>query len=454
MKTFNDYNFNEFTKKFISLNKFEKPTPIQDAVIPYAIRGRDIIAISATGTGKTHAFLIPIMEKIDTTQNEVQAVIIAPTRELAVQIFEFSKEMVNANPNINIKLITGGINKDRMIESLSIQPHIVIGTPGRIKDLFLDEGVLRVDTCNYFVLDEADMILEFGFLDDVDAICSKMPEKLQMLAFSATIPMALKHFLKKYMHNSMTIDMQEESNFNPKINHILVPCKHKSYSEIILEIKDGFMPYVCLIVANTREEASKIALELRENGVSLLEIHGGLTSRERKQAMKELTNLTQTYVVATDIASRGLDIEGITHVISCGFPMDLDFYIHRSGRTGRSGKEGTCFALYHESDTRAIKTLQTRGISFSHRVFRDGKWRDLKPFGYKRKPKNDLVEKEIAKVLTRKNTKVKPGYKKKRKQEIERIKRKQKREFIKSQIKKQQKERNKQKQILKSRGEL
>lgn len=454
MKTFNDYNFNKYTKEFIDINKFKTPTPIQEAVIPYAIKGRDIIAISATGTGKTHTFLIPIMERINTEIQNVQAVITAPTRELAIQIFEFAKAMSQANPDINIKLVTGGISKERMIESLKIQPHIVIGTPGRIKDMFLNEAVLRVDTCKYFVLDEADMTLEYGFLDDVDAICGRMSDRLQMLAFSATMPLALKQFLKKYMHNSMTIDMQEESKFNPKINHVLIACKHKSYSETILDIMDGFMPYVCLIIANTRDDAGKIASDLRSHGVALLEIHGGLSSRERKQAMKELTNLTQTYVVATDIASRGLDIEGITHVISCGFPNDLDFYVHRAGRTGRSGKEGTCFALYHEDDARSIKALQTKGISFSHKSYKDGKWKELKPFGYKRKPRNDLTEKEIAKTLTRKSAKVKPGYKKKRKNEIEKIKRKERRNFIQTQIKEQQKEKNKQKQILKNRGEI
>lgn len=451
MKTFKDFNLSEYTKSFIELNNFKNPTPIQEAVIPYALKGRDIIAVSATGTGKTHAFLIPIMEKINTESQTVQAVITAPTRELAVQIFEFAKLISIANPNIIIKLITGGINRDKMIDSLKQQPHIVIGTPGRIKDLFINEAVLRVDTASIFILDEADMTLEYGFLDDVDAICGRMSENLQMLAFSATIPLSLKQFLKKYMRNAITIDMQNDSDFNPKIEHILIPCKHKSYSQIILSIKDGFMPYVCLIIANTRDEASEIASDLRNTNINLLEIHGGLTSRERKQAMKELTNLTQTYVVATDIASRGLDIEGITHVISCGFPVDLDFYIHRSGRTGRSGKEGTCFALYHEEDAKSIKNLQAKGIKFKHQVFKDNRWKELPPFGYKRKPKNDLIEKEIAKTLTRKNAKVKPGYKKKRKAQIEKIKRKEKRNFIQEQIRQQQKEKSKQKQIMKSR---
>lgn len=453
MKMFKDFNLKETTNKFIELNNFKKPTMIQGEVIPSVLKGRDVVAISATGTGKTHSFLIPLMEMIDVEKKCVQAVITTPTRELAMQIFNNAKIMCDANPEIKIKLITGGINKDKMIDSLKNQPHIVIGTPGRIKDLFLNESVLRVDSASIYVLDEADMTLEYGFLEDVDAICGRMKDNLQMLAFSATIPLSLKHFLSKYMHNIKVIDLSDNDNSKAKINHVLIPCKHMSYSQTILSIKDGFIPYVCLIVANTREEAKQIANDLRNNNIDVVEIHGGLEQRERKQAMKQLSNLKATYVVATDIASRGIDIEGITHVISCGFPSELDFYIHRSGRTGRNNKEGTCFALYKDNDDKVIKTLLNKGISFEHKSFKNGIWKNLKTYGEKRINKNDLSEKEIAKKLSKKSSKVKPGYKKKRKEEIEKIKRKEKREFIKNQIKNQRKEFFKKQQRLKNRGE-
>ncbi len=453
MKMFKDYKFSEYTKKFIELNKFEKPTLIQEEVIPQVLKHRDIVAISATGTGKTHSFLIPLMEMIDPDLKQVQAVISAPTRELAMQIYNMAKLMVKADSRLNIKLITGGINKEKMIESLKVQPHIVIGTPGRIKDLFLNESILRVDSADIFVLDEADMTLEYGFLEDVDAICGRMSNNLQMLAFSATIPLELKNFLKKYMHNIKLIDLSKNEASQANIIHTLVPCKHLSYSETILNLKDGFMPYVCLIIANTREEAGKIADDLRNHHLDIIELHGGLEQRERKQAMKQLINIKASYVVATDIASRGIDIEGITHVISCGFPNDLDFYIHRAGRTGRNNREGTCFALYKDNDEKAIKALMNKGIIFEHKSFKNGVWKNLKPYGEKRIPKNDLTEKEIAKKLTKKAQIVKPGYKKKRKAEIEKIKRKEKRDFIKAQIKAQRKEFFKKQQRLKSRGE-
>ena len=252
MKNFSDFNLKDDVYKFIELNGFVSPTKIQEAVIFEALKGKGIVAISDTGTGKTHAFLIPIFNMIDTNINEVQAVITAPTRELALQIYNRAKLFNEVNSELRIRLVTGGIEKDKMVDSFKVQPHIVIGTPGRIKDMFLNENVLRVDKARIFVVDEADMTLEYGFLDTIDAICSRMGEDLQMMAFSATIPQGLKPFLKKYMENPQTIQIKEDKVFNPRIKHILIPCKHKSYSEKLIEILDGFMPYVCLIFANTR----------------------------------------------------------------------------------------------------------------------------------------------------------------------------------------------------------
>lgn len=450
MKMFKDYHFKETTNAFIALNHFEKPTFIQSEVISNVLRKRDVIAISPTGSGKTHAFLIPIMELIDASISKVQAVISAPTRELAMQLFQNAKLMQEAYPDLRIKLITGGENKERVMESLKNQPHIVIGTPGRMKDLFVNEGALRIETAQIFVLDEADMTFEYGFLDDVDAICGRMRENLQMLAFSATIPQALKVFLKKYMHHPKVIDVTK--NIKPAIEHILVPCKHRNYAETILLMKDGFNPYTCLIVANTREEADEIANFLKEHKMKVLSLHGGLEYRERKQVMKRLASDEVSYIVATDIASRGIDIEGITHVISCGFPTDLQFYIHRAGRTGRNSREGVCYALYHESDRNAILNLMAKGIVFKHEEFKNEQWKELKPFDYKRVVKNDQMNVQISKTLGKKLTKVKPGYRKKRKELVEKIKRQKKREFIKEQIKNQRKEFFKSQQRLKNKG--
>ena len=440
MKKFEDFNLKDTTMAFIEKNHFTQPTPIQEQVIPSALRGKDVIGLSSTGSGKTHAYLIPIMEKIDPTKDEAQVVITAPTRELATQIYEMAKVMTEIVPEIRVRLYVGGRERSKDIEQLEkSQPHIVIGTPGRIKDLFLNGGALRIDKASMLVVDEADMTLEYGFLDEIDAFAGRLDEHLQMLAFSATMPDQLKPFINKYMHHPITYQIGEKVRFNPDIKHVLVPCYHHSYAETILSILPGFQPYVCLIFANTRQEASEIAEELRKNKVSVSEIHGDLTSRKRKQAMKSISNAEHTYVVATDLAARGIDIGEVTHVISCGFPEDLEYYIHRAGRTGRAGSTGICYALYQESDDQAIRSLQKRGIKFDHARHRTTGWQTLHPYGQKRLKTDDELEKKIAMIMTKKNTKVKPGYKKKRAAAIDRVHRQKKREMIRSKIREEKK---------------
>lgn len=449
MGRFSDYMFKDTTKKFIEINHFVEATPIQQKVIPSAMKGKDIVGISATGTGKTHAFLIPIMERVDTSKECVQVVITAPTRELALQLYERSKVMQQADATLQVRLITGGMEKTRMNESLKTQPHVIIGTPGRIRDLFLNEQTLRLDNVNMFVVDEADMTLEFGFLEDIDMVASRMRSDLQMLSFSATIPNGLKPFLKKYMNHPEMITIEDESAFHPKIEHVLIPCRHQSYHDVALQLLPAFQPYICLIFANTRTMAAQMASSMRENGYGVIELHGDLSPRERTKAMKSLMNIDQTFVVATDIAARGIDIDGVSHVISMGFPKELDYYIHRSGRTGRSGKDGICYALYKEEDEAMIKALQTRGISFHHRQFKNGEWQELKPKNAKKVRKDDPLEIEIGKIVNRKKVKVKPGYKAKRKQEVATLKRKAKRNMIQEDIRRQKKERAKAKSIEK-----
>ncbi len=426
-----------------ALEGFRELTPIQKQVIPLAMKGKDIIGISDTGTGKTHAFLLPILEKIDVAREEVQAVITAPTRELAVQIYQRAEKMCQVEKQLRIRLISGGIEKSRMNEQLKRQPHIVIGTPGRIRDLFLNDQTLRCDTAKIFVVDEADMTLEFGFLEDVDQIAGRMGNDLQIMSFSATIPNGLKPFLKKYMKNPETITIESSEDFHPQIRHILVPCRHKSYPEKLLDVLKGIQPYVCLIFANTRAMASETADLLRGEGYGVVELHGDLTSRERMRALKELQQQSKTYIVATDIAARGIDIEGITHVISLGFPRELDFYIHRSGRTGRAGRDGICYALYRSEDDGLIRSLEKNGIHFEHQNIRNGEWIVLKDLHEKRIKKDDPLEQEISKIVKKKKTKVKPNYKKKQKQQIDQMRRKARREMIREDIRRQQKERAK-----------
>ena len=440
MSDFNKFKLNKDILEYIKLCGFNEPSKIQEKVIPKALLGKDIIGLSATGSGKTHSYLLPILNMIDKDNDNVQAVITAPTRELALQIYNMANLITKIDDSYRIKLFIGGKDKQKDINQLSKeQPHIAIGTPGRIKDLFLNEAVLRLDKAKILVIDEADMTLEYGFLDEIDAFAGRMSENLQMLSFSATMPDQLKPFIKKYMHHPLTIKVEDDEKFSPNIKHILVPCYHHTYSETILSMLNGIQPYICLIFANTREEVGEIANELRLSGISVTEIHGGLTSRQRKQAMKVIESGEAKYVVATDLAARGIDIGEISHVISCGFPDELEFYIHRSGRASRAGAKGICYALYKKSDDASIRALKRQGIKFDHKRYRNTGWQDLKPYGAKKVSNNVEISKEISKLNTKKKTKVKPGYKKKREKEIARIKQKKKREFIQAKIKEQKK---------------
>lgn len=454
MKTFKEMNLGSKAQKLIELNHFKKPTPIQEKVIPAALRGKDIIGVSSTGTGKTHAYLIPLMEKIDSSQNHVQAVISAPTRELAVQIFEKASLMSQADPDLKIRLVIGGRDRQKEISALQKeQPHLVVGTPGRLKDLFLTAGVLRLDKAGILVVDEADMTLEYGFLNDVDAFAGRMKDSLQMLAFSATVPDQLKPFLKKYMHHPLTIRIDEKTEYNPKIHHILVPCRNNSYARTILSILPGFQPYVCLIFTNTRAEAKTIADELRAAHLSVSELHGDMESRKRRQAMKEIESAQKTYVVATDLAARGIDMDTVSHVISCGFPDDLAYYIHRAGRTARAGAEGVCYALYHDEDNASIRSLQKQGIRFDHMRYGSEGWKTLRPYGERRRRPDDEMDKKISMMMTKKNTKVKPGYKKKRAKAIEKLQKDKRRDYIRGKIKEEKKARYRKTQSEKTRSE-
>ncbi len=452
MSNIKKHNFSEKVMKFLEINNFKELTPIQDEVIDHILNKQDVIAVSDTGTGKTHAFLIPLLEQIDSSEDRVQAVITAPTRELAMQIYDFAKVMSETDSKLSVELVTGGMDRDKMNEKLKSNPHIVIGTPGRIKDMFVDQAVLRLDQADIIIVDEADMTFEFGFLDEVDQIVSRMKDNVPMAVFSATIPKDVNFFLDKYMTNPKTIRIKTEGSFSPNIDHVLINTKHKKYEETLGDLLKTINPYVCLIFANTRVHASETAAYLRGKGYKTLEVHGGLSSRERVRAHRDLASQEFTYIVASDIAARGLDVEGITHVISLGLPSDLNFYIHRSGRTGRTKRHGTSYIIYSKADLNAIHDLRNKGLKFSFAQVRNNELVDAKNIFTVRKA-NFTEDLEIAKILHRKNVKVKPGYKKKRQQEIEKIKSQRRRKMIKDSIKDAQVERGKAKQRAIKKGQ-
>ena len=426
---FQDLNIKPYLKEAVADLHFETLTQIQEEVMPLALKGKDIIGQSQTGSGKTHAFLIPIFEQLDEELQQVQAVITTPTRELAEQIYLVATQLASfCDKPIKIARYVGGTDKQKTIEKLGTQPQIVIGTPGRIKDLAINERVLLVHTAKMFVVDEADMTLETGFLTDIDQIAGTMGRGLQMMVFSATIPQALKPFLKKYMTAPTHIHIQPRQQTAVKIEHILYPTKHRSRVNIVANILKVLNPYLAIIFVNTKQNATTVSNALMSQGFRVGQIHGDLTPRQRRQMMQRIRNLEFQYIVATDIAARGIDIEGISHVINYELPQDLEFYIHRVGRTARGNYDGMAITLYDSAEEELLLQLEERGINFNYREIKNG---ELVPVNarnarQKREKKENEIDK-IAKAKVRKPKKVTPGYKKKMKFEMEKVKRQERR---------------------------
>ena len=251
--------------------------------------------------------------------------------------------------------------------------------------------------------------------------------------------------MNRYLDHPEIIRISDKKR-DPRISHVLINCRHKEYHETLYDILPGFRPYTCLIFANSKDEADETYRYLTEKGVKCLLLHGGLDARTRQKAIKDLQSKKYSYVIASDVASRGIDIDGISHVISMGLPKQLQFYMHRAGRTGRNEKDGTCYLLYKESDLYALRTLNKNGIHFLAKEYKNGKWVEANNPTLKREKRVDEEEKEIVKSLYRKKEKVKPNYKKKKNIQVEKIKRKKRREFIQAKIKEERVERYKEKQ--------
>ena len=426
---FQDLNIKPYLKAAVADLHFETLTQIQEEVMPLALKGKDIIGQSQTGSGKTHAFLIPIFQGLDEELQQVQAVITTPTRELAEQIYNVANQLASfSDKPIKIARYVGGTDKQKTIEKLGTQPQIVIGTPGRIKDLAINERVLLVHTAKMFVVDEADMTLETGFLTDIDQIAGTMGRGLQMMVFSATIPQALKPFLKKYMTAPTHVHIQPRQQTAVKIEHILYPTKHRSRVNIIANILKALNPYLAIIFVNTKQNATTVSNALMSQGFRVGQIHGDLTPRQRRQMMQRIRNLEFQYIVATDIAARGIDIEGVSHVIYYVLPQDLEFNIHRVGRTARGNYDGVAITLYDSAEEELLQELEARGIEFNYKEVKNGELVavNARNARQKREKKENEIDK-IAKSKVRKPKKVTPGYKKKMKAQMEQVKRQERR---------------------------
>ena len=443
MNEFRELNINEAIIEALEKIDITTPTPIQRESIPYLLQGLDCIGQAQTGTGKTFAYSIPLIEKIDSSSKNVQSLVLCPTRELSLQVSKEIDKLAANIKKIRVATIYGGESYEKQFKALKQNPQIIIGTPGRIIDQ-MNRGNISFANVKYLVLDEADMVLESGFLDEVGFILSKMKKHVQLMVFSATIPEQLQQFLRKYMKNPISIDADKTNITSKSVTHIAYPTRNRDKLEVLKYLCESINPYLCLIFASRKEDVDKIYRYLKSNEFDVGVIHGDLDSTTRKTMMKRIRNDEFRYIVASDIAARGIDIEGVTHVINYNLPYEEDFYFHRAGRTGRNNADGICFTLYDKEEVKYVLRFINKGVKFINREYKNGKWVDLKPLVKQMTPKkkDSEVQKKINKTINiNKNQKVKPGYKKKLNKEIEKIKQKHRREVIKKDIERQKKAR-------------
>ena len=423
MANFRGFNFKEYIYQALDEINFKEPTEVQARLIPTILKGKSVVGQSQTGSGKTHTFLLPIFQNLNAQKDEGQAVITTPSRELAYQIYEAAKQLAKFSPeNIWIQNYVGGTDKQRQIEKLkSHQPQLVIGTPGRILDL-VRENALDIHNAHYLVVDEADMTLDLGFLKETDAIASTLPKDLQMLVFSATIPEKLRPFLRKYMYNPVIEVVANKHVISPTIDNWLVSTKGRDRNKLIYDLLTMGEPYLALVFANTKERADELTNYLRSQGLKVAKVHGGIQPRQRKRIMREIQNLDYQFVVATDLAARGIDIEGVSHVINDDIPEDLEFFVHRVGRTGRNGMKGTAITLYEPSEEKLIDELESMGVHFVPKAVKNGEIVDSydRNRREKRQTRKESMDPKLRGFVKKEKKKRKPGYKKKIKRAIKR----------------------------------
>ena len=338
------------------------PTPVQLQAIPILLSGKDVVAQAQTGTGKTFAFLLPILERVNVNKPNTQALIITPTRELALQITtELNKLAFKVNANV---LATyGGQDVERQIKKLKGSIHIVVGTPGRILD-HIRRRTLNLSGLTMLVLDEADQMLHMGFLPDVEQIIKQTSPKRQTMLFSATIPGSIRNLARRYMKNPVDIQTESKRITLDEIKQTVIATTDRTKQATLFKLLDDFRPYLALIFCRTKRRTAALNQALLEYGYLSDELHGDLSQAKREQVMKRFRDAKIQILVATDVAARGLDVEGITHVFNYDTPQDAESYIHRIGRTGRAGEKGLAITLATPRDSSELKAIE-KGIAMT-----------------------------------------------------------------------------------------
>ena len=358
MKTFEELGVSEGIRKAIEEMGFVQPMPVQEEVIPYLLGNRnDVIALAQTGTGKTAAFGIPVLQRIDAKDNTTQALILSPTRELCLQIADDLRDFSKYMDDIHIEAVYGGASIEQQIRALRKGCQIIVATPGRLIDL-MNRGVAKLDNVYNVVLDEADEMLNMGFSESIDAILEGIPEDRNTLLFSATMSKEIERIAKGYLHDYKEIVVGSRNEGAEHVNHIYYMVNAKDKYLALKRIVDYNPRIFAIIFCRTKIETQEVADKLIKDGYNAEALHGDLSQQQRDLTMQKFRQHTVQLLVATDVAARGLDVDDLTHVINFGLPDDIENYTHRSGRTGRAGKKGTSICIVHSREKFKIRNIE------------------------------------------------------------------------------------------------
>lgn len=336
--TFADLHLSDDVLKAIDTLGFEEPTPIQSQTIPLLLEGHDVLAQAQTGTGKTAAFALPIVQSVDVSKRHVQALVLAPTRELAVQVAE-AMHNLGRTKGIAVLPVYGGQAYDRQLQGLRNGVHVVVGTPGRVMD-HMRRGTLDLSTVRTVVLDEADEMLDMGFVEDIEFILNAVPDERQIALFSATVPRRIESLAKRYLREPQRVTISHDARTESQTRQMYIEVHYRDKIEALTRILDLESPSSAIVFCRTKREVDELSATLQSRGYTAAAIHGDINQSQRERLLQSFRDGRAELLIATEVAARGLDIPDVTHVFNYDIPDDADAYIHRIGRTGRMGKKG------------------------------------------------------------------------------------------------------------------
>lgn len=350
---FSDLGLSEKMLQAIEKKGYEYPSPVQAGVIPLLLNGdKDIIGQAQTGTGKTASFGIPLLERLDKNAKGVQAMILAPTRELAIQVAEEIQSF--SISGVKIQLLYGGQNVRDEIRGLKNGPQIVVGTPGRVKDHLIKKRTLNLDDINYFILDEADEMLNIGFKEEIEEIMEHTPDQKKVLLFSATMPKSIQDIVHKYIKDHDTVTIKREEKTNKNITQVCYKVKEGDKFEALCRVIEVEFDFYGIIFCRTKSDVDEVASKLMNRGYKVEWIHGDIEQSSREKTLTRFKNKAISILVATDVAARGIDVNNLTHVVNYSLPDSAETYTHRIGRTGRAGNKGEAISFVSRRDSRML----------------------------------------------------------------------------------------------------